>query len=100
MKRSLDLYHKAAEFRKAISVHHPYQLDPVQALKLKSAIAKTVIDLEVEILSALDQLLYKSSSIGKEIFLSTWLCLWILILSYKEHMLLIKYFSEHDKKGK
>jgi len=75
MKRSLDLYHKAAEFRKAIPVHHLYQLDPVQVLKLKSAIAKTVIDLEVEIDSALDQLLYKFGSIGKENFLSTWLYL-------------------------
>lgn len=54
---------QAAEFHEAIPVHHLYQSDPVQALKLKSATAKTVIDLEVEILSALDRRLFGSGPI-------------------------------------
>ena len=58
-------------------------------LKLRHHIAKGIMDLET--FDELDRLLYGSDGIGRRNPLATWVCLWILVLSYKEHMAFIHF---------
>jgi len=66
-------------------------------LQLRIIVSKAIIGLEVEILSRIDKLVYGCENIGRQNPLAIWVCLWILILSYKEHMILRKVFNVGGK---
>ncbi len=100
LKRSLDLYHKANDAQEPQIGFGGEAWDPVLALKHKYHTAKATSQLEYEVLSELEKLLYSSGNTQRLKSFSTWMSLWILILSYQEHMHFVKFFHNTDDNGK
>jgi hypothetical protein len=66
-------------------------------LQLKLVVGKAIRQLEVEILSKVDKLVLGPENIGLQSPLALWVCLWVLILSYKENMVLTKAYEDASK---
>jgi hypothetical protein len=45
---------------------------------------KGIVDLEVDILSQLQKLMFRSQGPGKDNMLPIWTCLWLLLLTYRD----------------
>jgi hypothetical protein len=60
-------------------------------LQLRYHTGKGIALLEAEILDELERLLYGSEGIGKKNPLATWICLWLLVLMYKDQMSFIHF---------
>ncbi|KAH6718828.1 hypothetical protein BKA61DRAFT_262953 [Leptodontidium sp. MPI-SDFR-AT-0119] len=54
--------------------------------QIRHLLVEELIPLEVQMFSALENLIYDKDGIGKQNPLATWACLWTLIFTYKEHM--------------
>jgi hypothetical protein len=91
LNRELSKYHKAND-----SSQLP---GPVYALQLKHSSAMAAYELEMNILHALEKRIYKSGNFQKGNPLSIWICLWLLILSYQEHMHFTEYFNHNNVTG-
>lgn len=66
------------------SREQPYQYASEAVHKQIEAIAaRGIVDLEVEILSELQKLIFSSKGPGKLNLLPIWTCLWLLILTYR-----------------
>jgi hypothetical protein len=48
-------------------------------------VSKEIVRLELEILSEIDRRVSKTEGIGRQHPIAFWVCLWTLILSYKDH---------------
>jgi hypothetical protein len=57
------------------------------------------VDLEIEILSDLQKLLFGAKGLGKQNMLPIWNTLWLLILTYRETVY-VWYSQTHKKEGK
>jgi hypothetical protein len=64
--------------------------------QLKQRIASGIVKLEANIFDELDRSLYGRDGIGKRNPLATWVCLWILVLAYKEQMAVIHFHYLYD----
>ncbi|KAH6678189.1 hypothetical protein B0J14DRAFT_650411 [Halenospora varia] len=64
-------------------------------LQISFVISKESSELELEILSELDKILFRAAGIGRENPIAVWFCLWTLIFTYKEHMLMTSVRSQH-----
>lgn len=64
--------------------------------QLKQRIASGIVELEENIFDEFDRLLYGHDGIGKRNPLATWVCLWILVLVYKEQMAFIHFHYLYD----
>jgi hypothetical protein len=64
--------------------------------QLRHRLCTAINDLEYQILKKMDQLLYGSQGIGRQNPLATWICLWILLLAYKDQMLFTYVHNLHD----
>ena len=62
-------------------------------LQLRLVAARAIIQLEAEVLANIDKFAFGSETIGRRYPLATWLCLWVLLLSYKDHMVYMKALS-------
>ncbi|KAH9204311.1 hypothetical protein DL95DRAFT_471612 [Leptodontidium sp. 2 PMI_412] len=62
--------------------------------QIRHLLVEELIPLEVQVFSALENLIYDKDGIGKENPLVTWACLWTLIFTYKEHMVFLKPLAE------
>jgi hypothetical protein len=58
------------------------------------------MNLEVDIFDDLDRLLYGPDGIGKSSPLATWVCLWNLVLAYKDQMAYIYFHYRNEPAGK
>jgi hypothetical protein len=68
--------------------------------QLKFHIGQEVMELEAEILTELDRILYGSDTIGKRNPLACWMCIWTLVLAYREHMAyLLQHHIQLDPAG-
>lgn len=67
-------------------------------IQLAIIINKGIMDLEIDLLSALEKLILAPKGPGKDNMLPIWTCLWLLILTYRET---IDAWSspQHEKKG-
>lgn len=65
-------------------------------LQLRYHTGRGIALLEAEILDDLERLLYGSEGIGKKNPLATWVCLWLLVLIYKEQMSFIHFHYLND----
>jgi hypothetical protein len=66
------------------SREQPYQYaSKVVHTQIKVIAARGIVDLEVEILSELQKLIFSSKGPGKLNLLPIWTCLWLLILTYR-----------------
>ena len=52
---------------------------------MRSLVSKEIVRLEFEILSEIDRRVSKTEGIGRQHPIAFWVCLWTLILSYKDH---------------
>lgn len=52
-------------------------------IQIGLVVSRGMVDLEVEILSTLQKLIFNSKGPGKGNMLSIWICLWLLILTYR-----------------
>lgn len=71
-----------------------------QAVHTQLAVIVTdgIVDLEIEILSALQKRLFDAKGPGKANMLPMWTCLWLLILTYRNTS--NAWFSrKHEKEG-
>jgi hypothetical protein len=66
-------------------------------LQLKLVAGKAIRQLEAEILSKVDKLVLGPENIGLQSPLALWVCLWVLILSYKENMVHTKAYEDASK---
>ncbi|KAH6678188.1 hypothetical protein B0J14DRAFT_316756 [Halenospora varia] len=64
--------------------------------QLRYTISKDVVKLELEVLFEMDKLLFGAETIGRQNPIGLWLCLWTLILTYKEHMIMTSNWKETD----
>jgi hypothetical protein len=64
------------------------------SLQIDLIVSRRIIELEVEILSKIDKLA-QGVGTGGEDPLAVWMCLWLLILAYQEHMIYEKAFLHH-----
>lgn len=62
--------------------------------QLRYTISKDVVKLELEVLFEMDKLLFGAETIGRQNPIGLWLCLWTLILTYKEHMIMTFNWKE------
>lgn len=67
-------------------------------LQLRLPICKAILALEADVLAEVDKIIQRKDGIGRQNPLATWASLWILILSYKEHMVFNKAWSRDSGK--
>jgi hypothetical protein len=65
--------------------------------QLRYIISKEIVTVEVEVLAQIDKLVFGSETIGRQNPLVIWVCLWTLILSYKDHMVYTDAFYVRGK---
>jgi hypothetical protein len=97
MKRLLSLYRRAAFIKSTPDDPESPIVPSWMNVQLRHHIGKGIVDLEAEIFDEFDRLLYGSEGIGRRNPLATWVCLWILVLSYKEQMAFIHFHYFHDR---
>jgi len=69
----------------------PYQYaSEVVHTQIKVIAARGIVDLEVEILSELQKLIFSSKGPGKLNMLPIWTCLWLLILTYRRTLQIVR----------
>jgi hypothetical protein len=56
-------------------------------VQVKWKIANEIVQLEAEILSEIDKLVYNFDKIGRDKPIALWVCLWTLIIGYKSHVI-------------
>jgi hypothetical protein len=66
-------------------------------LQLRLVAARAIIQLEAEVLANIDKFAFGSGTIGRRNPLAIWLCLWVLLLSYKDHMVYMKALSPEGR---
>lgn len=71
-----------------------------QAVHIQLAVIITngIVDLEVDVLSALQKLLFGPKGLGKGNMLPIWTCLWLLILTYRDAVD-VWYSRQHEREG-
>ena len=74
------------------------QVSEAVHIQLATIITKGIMDLEIDILSALEKHVLGPKGPGKDNMLPIWTCLWLMILTYRET---IDAWSDpqHEKKG-
>lgn len=86
MKRLLAVFRSAANISTNLELKHWVLPSSWITAQLRLRIGQKITGLEVEILTELDYLLFGTDGLGKRNPLASWVCLWILILAYREHM--------------
>ena len=66
-------------------------------VQLRFVIGQAIVPLELELLSKIDKVVQGSDSIDRKSPLALWACIWILILCYKEHMILTKVWLDRGE---
>jgi hypothetical protein len=57
--------------------------------QIQNLVMKEAVKLEAEVLSELERILHSSQSIGSQNPIAIWVCLWLLLLYYKSHLVFI-----------
>jgi hypothetical protein len=65
-------------------------------VQLRVQVGEAIIRVEADVLTQIDKLTQSKEGIGRQNPLAVWACLWILILSYKEHMVYLKVVTSFD----
>jgi hypothetical protein len=65
--------------------------------QVRYLISKEIVRLEIEILSEIDRRALSTEGIGRQHPIAFWVCLWILILSYKDHRTWLYVIASHGK---
>lgn len=63
-------------------------------VQLRLPICKEILAIEADVLTEIDRMIQRKGGIGRQNPLAIWASLWILILSYKEHMVYTKAWSD------
>lgn len=58
--------------------------------QLRVHVGEEIVRVETDVLTKIDKLTQSKEGIGRQNPLAMWACLWILIISYKEHMVFLK----------
>jgi hypothetical protein len=74
VKESLDSPHRKVTFH-------------ATTIQFKWLISRQIVQPEAEILSEIDRLVSSSDKIGRDKPIAFWVCLWTMLLSYKNHIL-------------
>jgi hypothetical protein len=91
MKRLFSLFRRAALLKSSPDNEEGDFVGTWIKSQLKHHTASGIVELEAYIFDELDRLLYGHDGIGKRNPLATWVCLWILVLVYKEQMAFIHF---------
>jgi hypothetical protein len=95
MKRLFPLFRRAARLKSSLDAESEFAGTWITS-QLKHHTASGIVELEENIFEELDRLLYGHDGIGKRNPLATWVCLWILVLVYKEQMGFIHFHYLYD----
>lgn len=95
MKRTFAILRKTANLKDSAEARESGFVGTWIMAQLKHHIATGIMELEADIFDELDRLLYGPDGIGKRNPIATWVCLWALLLTYKEQMAFI-YFRYCD----
>jgi hypothetical protein len=95
-KRLFTLFRRAALLKSSPDDEEGEFVGTWIKYQLKHRIASGIVELEVDIFDELDCRLYGNDGIGKRNPLATWVCLWILVLAYKEQMAVIHFHYLYD----
>ncbi|KAH8646019.1 hypothetical protein BGZ60DRAFT_554837 [Tricladium varicosporioides] len=66
-------------------------------LQISAIISKEISELEMEILSEMDKLLFSNRGIGRCNSIGVWFCMWTLIFTYKEHLLMMACWAHESR---
>jgi hypothetical protein len=99
MKRLFALFRRAARLKSSIDAEGEF-IGTWITSQLKHCTASGIVELEANIFEELDRLLYGHDGIGKRNPLATWVCLWILVLVYKEQMAFIHFHYLYDTESR
>jgi hypothetical protein len=97
MKRLLSIFRQAAQLKVAPDATEFEFTGRWINIQLKHHIGTGIVELEADILDDLDRLLYGPDGIGRRNPLATWVCLWTLLLAYKEQMAFIYFHYRNDQ---
>jgi hypothetical protein len=64
---------------------------------MRSLVSKEIVRLEIEILSEIDKRVLSTEGIGRQHPIAFWVCLWTLILSYKDHRIWLNVIASYGK---
>jgi len=96
MQQLFALFRTGATMKHSLDSEDVRHISTAIAVQLKSIISKELVKVEIAVLSEVDKLVYGSETIGRQSPLAMWVCLWTLILSYKEHMV---YANAYHSQG-
>ncbi|KAF8849451.1 hypothetical protein BDZ45DRAFT_680506 [Acephala macrosclerotiorum] len=96
MKRTFSIFRRAACLKDSAEATESEFVGTWIKAQLKHHIAIGIMELEAEIFDELDRLLYGPDGIGKRNPLATWVCLWTLVLAYKEQMAFIYFHYRNE----
>jgi hypothetical protein len=65
--------------------------------QVRSLVSKEIVRLEIEILSEIDKRVLSTEGIGRQHPIAFWVCLWTLILSYKDHRIWLNVIACYGK---
>ena len=97
MQSLYDIYRSCPIIKSSLDTKDIRPASSIIHLQLKPIVSEAIDDLEKAVLSKIDGLVQGTISIGRQNPLALWACLWILILSYKEHMIHTKPFQNRCK---
>lgn len=69
-------------------------------MQLRAMAAKEIVKLEAIILAELDHIVYRPGGVGKDNVLALWVCLWVLILTYRAYFSFLFVHPSHEKSRK
>jgi hypothetical protein len=95
MKRLFTLFQRGGRLKSSLDAESEFTGTWINS-QLKHLTASGIVELEENIFDELDRLLYGHDGIGKRNPLATWVCLWILVLVYKEQMAFIHFHYLYD----
>ena len=67
--------------------------------QLRRMIAKQLVQVEVQLLSKVENLVCKAENVGRQNPIAVWVLLWILIFSYRDHMIYIAALWNGPSRG-
>jgi hypothetical protein len=97
MQRLFALFRTGTAVKDSLDSQFNNYPSAAMSTQLKYIISKELVVVEVEVLAQIDKIVFGSETIGRQNPLAIWVCLWTLILSYKDHMVYTRAFFVSGK---
>jgi len=97
MQKLFAIFRSGALMKDSLEDRDTTHLSVAMGTQLYLIISKAIFEVEASVLAEIDKLVYDSEGIGRRNPLALWVCLWTLILSYKDHMVFSQAYYGRSK---